>query len=273
MGRAKHGKRLQDRLKAYHKSAAIRQVSSPFLCPVCNRRRLRVEELERNPTYITLRFSCICGLQEEFRMYNGNCFDPLDYYNYWLDADRKLDDEKTINLDEEKLKETITQHNWESGQPISMTSLKAVCGGSRSEIFERCSKLEGYVWIYGKGGEWWLSKEIKSQEVEEEEFKKSTRKMEGEPVTTEALLSNCLFKYSGGEAHLKLPDGQEKILSGKALRRLLRRLKLDPKIKKTMSEEELTRTVTEKLLGSTKRVEFTIVGDYIKNIKVVKRGE
>jgi hypothetical protein len=156
-----------------------------------------------------------------------------------------------------------------------LSSLKAVCGGSSGEIFDWCSKLEneGYIWIYGKGGEWWLSKEIKHEEVIEEEPKKPARKVEGEPVKTEALLNVCLFKYSGGEALLKLPDGQEKVLTGKALRRLLRRLKLDPKIKKSMSEEEFTKTVMEKLLASTKHVEFTVVGDYIRSMRIVKEDE
>jgi len=208
-------------------------------------------------------------------MFNGDCFELLDYYNYWLDAGEKLDEEKTTNLDEAKLKETITQHAWETGQPISLASLKAVCGGSIGEIFDWCSKLEseGYIWIYGRGGEWWLSKEIKPEEVVEEESKKPVRKTEGEPVKTEALLSVCLFKYSGGEALLKLPDGQEKVLTGKTLRRLLRRLKLDPKIKRSLSEEEFTKTVMEKLLASTKHVEFTVVGDYIKNMRIVREDE
>jgi transcription elongation factor Elf1 len=269
MGRAKHGKRPSERYAAYKRYAARRGVREPFKCPRCYKYELTIRKVRDHKGIVELAILCNCGLRDTFRMYSSKLYEKIDYYNFYLDSMRKLGEGSVGQSNPEAIKTYLEDPS--RTYPLRLSTVADSCNASIGETFEYLRGSTGYMPVYGKGGEWLVAKVEEKVPVTQKPSVEPKKVVE--PTIVEAPLKSCLFKFSSGKAHMKIGDKPVMKLSGRSLRRLQRRMKVDLSSKNTMSEEEFTKLVSSRILASDKVIQFTIVGDVIRDLRIAKKSK
>jgi len=85
----KHGRTLNDVLKALQKRRRRGILTSPFECPNCYKARLQIEGSPKPDELYWITFKCTsCGLWEGMWCYAKPIVQLIDIFNFWLDMRR-----------------------------------------------------------------------------------------------------------------------------------------------------------------------------------------